>query len=243
MVWLRKQQLILGLLVVSLVVNLALVGYLAASGGLRRILLRLDLVRAAPSRHTFQIEDEERFRLLPDTSAGIAFVGDSLIAEGPWSEFFSEIHNRGIGGDRTDGVLGRLGVVLKDQPRQIFLLIGSNDLSSLVPIPQIVRNYRAILATIVRDSPATKVVVLGSLPINPEFAGGRLYSNKDVKTLNAALAKLVAEFPAIRFVDLAPCLMDSRGNLIAEYSKDGLHMNIKGYLALKDSLSGLLDQP
>jgi hypothetical protein len=86
------------LLALSFSFNVALVGYLARSGGLRRIFLRMDLAEPFKSRADFQKDPDARYRKFPNTPAEIVFAGVSLIAGGPWAEFYSDVHNRGIGG-------------------------------------------------------------------------------------------------------------------------------------------------
>lgn len=235
-----RQRIVLGSLLASLTLNAAMVASLAQSGGLRRILLRLDLVKPPSIRAPFQVADEERFRLLPNTPAEVVFLGDSLIADGPWAELYSDIHNRGIGGDRTDGVLARLDEVLAARPKVILTLIGSNDLSAAVPAAQVVRNYRAILERIRRDCPATRVCVAALLPVNQNMVGAPIYSNDQVRSVNEPLRSLVAEFPNAQFFDLLDLLRDDKGDLKAEYSKDGLHLNIKGYLAIAERIGTLV---
>ena len=41
------------------------------------------------------------------------------------------VRNRGISGDVTDGVLLRLGELIKYKPTSIFIMIGINDLFNL----------------------------------------------------------------------------------------------------------------
>lgn len=238
-----KQRALIGSLIASVALNLAMVIYLANSGGLRRMLLKLDLVQMSKERAEFQIKDTEKFRLLPNTPAEVVFAGDSLVADGPWSELFSEIHNRGIGGERTFGLLERLDEILESCPKKIFFLIGSNDLSNVVPVAQILRNYRAILLKVQAESPATKMYVSALLPINSSDSKAPIYTNQDVQAVNGPLRSLVQEFPSARFFDLTELLVDDKGALKPEYSTDGLHLNVKGYLAIKPLIGAMLDQP
>lgn len=235
-----RRRLVIASLVASLTLNAALLGSLAGSGGLRRILLRLNLVKPPSVRAPFQVEDEERFRLLPHTPAEVVFLGDSLIGDGPWAELYSDVHNRGIGGDRTDNVLARLDTILAGRPRVIVSIIGANDLSAAVPPAQVLDNYRAILERIRRESPATRVCVAAMLPVNPNMVGAPIYTNDQVRAVNGPLRELVAEFPTAEFFDLGDLLRDDKGDLRPEYSKDGLHLNLKGYLAVAERVGSLV---
>ena len=238
-----KLRILIGALVISVASNVGICSYLAYSGGLRRILMKFDLAKMPSTRQAFQIKDEERFRLLPDTPAEVVFAGDSLIADGPWGEIYSDIHNRGIGGDRTDNLLGRLDEIVASHPKKVFLLIGSNDISAGVPVVQILRNYRAILAKIQADSPETKVFVSALLPVNLNCSHSPVYSNKEVQAVNEPLRSLVGEFPSVQFLDFREQLTDPNGDLKAEYTTDGYHLNLKAYLALRQKVRSILDQP
>ena len=241
--WITGQRVLVAALLGSVGLNVAFVVYLANSGGLKRILLRLDLVQAPTERATFQVDDEARFRLLPNTPAEVVFAGDSLVADGPWAEFYSDIHNRGIGGERSFGLLGRLDEILASHPRKIVFLVGSNDLSNVIPPTQILRNYRAMLERVQAESPSTRVYVLALWPVNPHFKDSPIYTNDHVRAVNEPLRNLVAEFSSARFFDLTDQLANEKGELRAEYSVDGLHLNLKGYLAIEGKLREILDAP
>lgn len=239
----KQIKLLAGGLFASIALNLGLVGYLANSGGLRRILLRLDLVELPHDPAQFQIDDVETFRLLPNTPGEVVFAGDSLVNDGRWSEFFTPIRSRGIGGQRTDELLKRLDEILESRPSRLFLLVGSNDLSQAVPPAQLLRHYRTILERVKAGSPATAVVICGLLPVNQKFKNPPAYSNEDVHAVNEGLARLAAEFPPARFLDLTPELADEHGDLKPELSKDGLHLNVRGYLAIQDKVRAALELP
>ena len=67
---------------------------------------------------------------MPDTPNEIIMLGNSITDGCEWSELFqnSNIKNRGISGDITEGVLYRLDEVTRSKPAKVFLLIGINDL-------------------------------------------------------------------------------------------------------------------
>src|SRR5258708_3203562 len=117
-------------LYVVLIASLALNALAAATvttrvlrkGGARYLLERLHLRDGEHTTLPFQADWRARFRRLPNTEAEIVFAGDSLIARGPWSELYSPIKNRGIGGETTAGLLDRLDELTESQPRKIFLL-------------------------------------------------------------------------------------------------------------------------
>ena len=233
-----RRWLINGLLIASVALNVFMIAYLANSGGLRRFFVKLDLAELPKSRMDFQKEMEARYRKWPNTAAEIVFAGDSLVADGPWAEFYSEVHNRGVGGDTVAGVLGRIDEVLESKPRKLFLLIGANDLAAAVPDVQYLRHYRTLLERIRKDSPETAVTVLAIFPVNRTFPVPPTYDNARVVETNRKLKELVAEFTGVRFLDLTPLLVDKDGSLRREFSTDGMHLNVDGYLAIRETLKG-----
>ncbi len=235
---LDRRGLINASLAASLLLNVAILGYLTRSGGLRRIFLKLDLAELPTTRLDFQKRMEATYRKLPNTDAEVVFAGDSLVADGPWAEMYSEIHNRGIGGDTVMGVLGRLDEILESRPRRLILLLGANDLAAAVPDDQYLRHYRMLLERVRRESPSTEITVLGVMPVSRSFPISPPYDNARVVETNRRLKGLVAEFPGVRFLDLGPILADDSGELRREYSTDGMHISIEGYLALREALRG-----
>ena len=80
---LGRSRLVHAALVASLLLNGSMLVYLAGTGGLRRFLVRLDLLEQTPERQPFQEEMDARYRLYPNRTAGVVFAGDSQIANGP----------------------------------------------------------------------------------------------------------------------------------------------------------------
>ena len=75
------------------------------------------------------------------------------------------VHNQGIGGDDTAGVLRRLALVTDRRPGKVFLMIGTNDIGKGVSsVGEIVDNVAAIVDQIRTDSPTTEVYVQSVLP-------------------------------------------------------------------------------
>jgi lysophospholipase L1-like esterase len=235
-----RRRLVNAMLFASVGLNVAMIAYLAQSGGLRRFFLKVDLTELPKDRQAFQKETEARYRKLPNTPNEVVFAGDSLVGDGPWAEFYSEVHNRGIGGDTVAGVLGRLDEILESKPRKLFLLIGTNDLAAAVPDAQYLRHYRTLLERVRKESPDTAITVLAIFPVNMTFPVQPTYDNARVVETNRKLKELVAEFPGVRFLDLTGELTDKVGSLRREFSTDGMHLNIDGYLAIREPLKRIV---
>ncbi|HZN67157.1 MAG TPA: GDSL-type esterase/lipase family protein [Tepidisphaeraceae bacterium] len=208
-------------------------------GGLIYLGQKLGLTRHEFRSRPFQEDRLAFYRQLPNRDGGqrdVIFAGDSHIAGTPFHEIFSPIHNRGIGGDTTAGLLKRLDEITARRPESLFLLIGTNDVARQVPVGEVIDNYRQILAGIKRDSPDTRVFVASIPPVNQAIFKAAVDRKPTIQSLNIELKGLAAAEGAT-FIDLWPVLADGTGNLKAEFADtDGLHLNLAGKLAMCDAL-------
>lgn len=182
----------------------------------------------------------QEFKKEPLDFGEIVFIGNSITQGGlDWSKKFSAVHirNRGIAGDVTDGVLKRLSEITYFKPKAVFILIGINDLFSMhheednpaltydkvVPSPEyIAQNILKIARMIHRKSPVTKIYVRTLLPTR------RAYLKKDILLLNKMIRK--NEYKGYyHVIDIYTQFVDSKGELIKQLTKDGVHLNDKGY--------------
>ena len=165
------------------------------------------------------------------TGNGTFFIGDSITEGYDLYRMYGDntIVNMGIGGDFTSGVLMRLDLVKKYQPKKVFLMIGINDILKNVPIELIQKRYAEIIDTILRDSPTTHLYIQSNLPtLN---LGGNLTTNQPildkVNQLNEFL-RIQCATKGAEFIDLHTHFMKD-GQLNAEYTYDGLHISEAGY--------------
>ena len=161
----------------------------------------------------------------------IVFFGDSITFGADWQELFPHINvvNRGISGDTTLGLLNRQDEVIALRPRQIFLMIGTNDLCFEQPPEKILANYQLILERFQNELPGTAVYVQSILPFNDNLFPSRGFrKNGNIRALNAELKKL-AERKGYRYIDLATTFTGKDGRLSPEYTYDGLHLNDAAY--------------
>ncbi|MEM8766265.1 MAG: GDSL-type esterase/lipase family protein [Pseudomonadota bacterium] len=194
-------------------------GYWALSSG---YLIRL-FIDPAHERWVSQ------FELLPVTGEHTVFVGDSITAGGAWHELFPDLQvvNRGIGGDVTTGVLARLPQIASGEPRQVFLLIGTNDLAFGVSEEEVVANVRRIVEEISAASPQTEIYVQSVLPRAVEY-------RDRVERLNQAVKDAVAG--SANWIDLYPLFLADDGSIDDGFSNDELHLNGAGYLVWRDAI-------
>ena len=186
---------------------------------------------------------------------GTVLVGDSLTNEFPIHELLAlrkderlfRIHNRGIGGDTTDGVLRRMAESIWDlKPAKLFLLIGTNDLANADAGPDgIAENIRAILSQTKAQCPQTMCTVLSLYPVNPRTEEGMdvltvgCRTNERIRAVNRALASVTQETETT-YMDMHSLLADERGNLRREYTREGLHLTPEGYRVVLEALLPLL---
>ena len=178
---------------------------------------------------------KEHFELLPDTPNEIIFLGNSITDNAEWAELFSDpnIKNRGIGGDDTDGILGRLSEVTSSKPDKIFIMIGTNDLAYGKKVDDIIGNYTKIIAQIKDDSPTTKLYVQSVLPVEDALHYTR--PNAEIININDQLIE-ICKAEGVTYIDLHSVFSDENGKLNKEYSIDGLHLNGEGYEVWKKQI-------
>lgn len=168
----------------------------------------------------------------------IVFVGDSLTdgykLDEHYADLDSMVYNRGIGGDTTQGVLGRIDVSILDiNPSKVVLLIGANDINAGQEVDSVVKNYSEIVSKIKNKLPETKLYCVSLLPQNDDI---EMYGDFDAKKhvdaimkVNEKIKEIVEENENTIYIDLFSLLKDENNMLIKEYSPDGLHLNEKGY--------------
>ena len=177
-----------------------------------------------------------QFELMGVKSGDTVLLGDSLTEGGSWHELFpqSQIRNRGIGGDMTAGVIGRLDKIAAGQPAQIFLMIGTNDLAGRIPQSEIVANILKIVEIVQEASPRTELYIQSLLPKNKA-------SREQVKSLNSALEAAITGKAV--WVNLYPLFLDETGARIASsLSNDDLHLLGPGYLVWRDAIAHLVNR-
>jgi lysophospholipase L1-like esterase len=186
----------------------------------------------------YYIHKTSQFELLPIKINTIIFLGDSITDEGEWTELLENpnIQNRGISGDTTERILRRLDTIIKNHPKQIFLMVGINDLHMLKKsVETTVEGYKQILNQFKEKLPNTQVYIQSILPVNNNIY---LYwaDNQTVIDLNRELQKLASQYN-YKYIDIHSHLVDTQQQLGADFTSDGLHLNGKGYLIWRGLLA------
>lgn len=151
-----------------------------------------------------------------------------------------DVYNRGISGDTSDRLLERFeSNVLNIQPSNIVLLIGTNDFGFGMPMQDTVNNIDKILCMISEKCSGANVILQAVYPVNTQMRKYDKKKNTKIPELNAMLKKL-ADKHSVTFLDLTAQLSDSKGDLKAEYTYDGLHPNVFGFEVVAEKVVALL---
>jgi hypothetical protein len=117
-------------------------------------------------------EKISEFKKNPLEKNDIVFLGKSITEKGgDWAKRLNnpKIKNRDIAGNTSDGVLARLGEIIYCQPKQVFILIGINDLfRDDMTSEMVFNNIIKIVNKINQASPNTKIYVNTILPTSTE---------------------------------------------------------------------------
>lgn len=177
------------------------------------------------------------FRMQNEPFQNVVLLGDSITEGFDVGKYFPgrRVLNRGIGADvigndlpeaDNRGVLKRLNEsVYNCSATDVFLLIGINDLGSGHTPEGMEKGYRDILAQIKKETPRVRVHVQSVLPTRGNYAK----HNANVVDFNGRIKKLAEENGYDDYIDLHALMIDDKGELKAEYTNDGLHLNEAAY--------------
>ncbi len=181
------------------------------------------------------------FFSLPVTSEDCLMIGDSITEFGKWGEFFQDCRfkNRGIGGETTVGMREWFAPLARKKPNKIILLVGFNNFKSGIT-EQKVDNYLKDLDLFASSIPQeTKGYIVSILPVNTEVASGSIHcSNAHFVKINRMIKFLCSEYKNIEYIHMYPELLDSAGRLAEEYTIDGVHLSLDGYMKYCSFLKG-----
>ncbi len=181
----------------------------------------------------------------------VVFLGDSITqawgGEGraEWDARFAPLPaaNLGIGGDRTQNILWRIGHGALDglHPELVVLKIGVNNLweevSQCGP-DRVGDGVAACVAAVRARCPDAKVLALGILPTQaaPDHPLRAI-----VRAVNARSAALVPTPDGrVRFEDIGTHFLEPDGSISTDVMPDGCHLSPRGYALFADALEPLV---
>lgn len=166
-------------------------------------------------------------KFMEDTisTGDIVMLGNSLTEQGGnWSVRLgqSNVKNRGIAGDNTDGVLARLNELLCNAPSIVFIMIGTNDLFTRYSAEKIAENIDQIATTLLQELSETRVVVQTLMPL------GEGHPQKiKLIAVNDLLRGMNER--AYELIDTYQEMANDSGDLPTDYTNDGVHLTSTGY--------------
>ncbi|MEH2141624.1 SGNH/GDSL hydrolase family protein [Nostoc sp.] len=149
--------------------------------------------------------------------------------------------NQGISGETSNGLLKRLKIFDRTQPELIFVMIGINDLIGGMSDGVILDNQRQIISYLQKAHPTAQIIVQSILPHGAEEATwkGReklqTIANSRIRQLNQQLQSISTK-KGVKYLDLYPLFTNKQGNLRREFTTDGLHLSLEGYIVWRSAL-------
>lgn len=171
-----------------------------------------------------------------DYEVEVAFIGDSLTDGYDLTKYYPQYitANRGIGGDTTYDLQGRLQVSLYDlKPQVAVMLIGANNPETML------ENYEDILIGLQNNLPDTEVVLLSMTAM-----GGDTWGKWNAQACyNNVSIKMLAQKYGFLYVDLFTPLFDpATGEVREGYTVDGGHFTHEGYVAVTREITPVLEE-
>ncbi|MBF0487642.1 MAG: hypothetical protein HQK98_05715 [Nitrospirae bacterium] len=171
----------------------------------------------------------------------IVFLGDSLTAFADLNEMFPDgnIINRGVYGDTSRDMYNRLGAVIHDAPKKIFIMAGINDIIRGQSVDGLILTYNKILNVLISRLPNTEIYVISILPVNIEveppdlYIKYNLYINTNVIIANEKIKQTVVKYK-IKYLDIYGAFVYTGTiKLNPPLTNDGVHLTHEGYATWK----------
>jgi lysophospholipase L1-like esterase len=174
-------------------------------------------------RSIFQAYKPKKFK--------IVMLGDSMTYGVDWNELLSrsDVANRGVEGDLTEGFRNRLSDIYNLNPEICLIMGGINDISSGIPVEEIFANFTKII----EDLQANQIIpIIQSTLFVSRMSANWKEKNEKVNELNGLLMNY-AKANDISFIDINKELSNN-GALEPPYTYNGMHLVGKGYEKWRD---------
>ena len=163
-------------------------------------------------------------------------AGDSISLWFPQTLLPQQRHwlNQGISGETSAGLLKRLDLFDQTKPETIFVMIGINDLIRGIDDKTLLDHQQEIVRSLRDAHPKAQIVLQSILPhagVGAKWEGRdrlRTIPESRIQDLNQQL-EAIARQEGVYFLDLYSLFTDAQGDLRADLSTDGLHLNAQGY--------------
>jgi lysophospholipase L1-like esterase len=189
-------------------------------------------------------------KLLPaENSPRTVFLGDSITDSWRLNEYFTgrDFVNRGIGGQTTSQMLARFRQdVIALNPKIVVILGGTNDIASGVGPRQIEDNL-AMMGDLAKAH-GIKVAFASITPVSdyhkdadPRYEVTKTRPPATIKEINTWIQTLCMN-GGFAWMDYYSVLIDTAGQMAADFSDDGLHPNGQGYRRMSPVVIATIDR-
>lgn len=136
------------------------------------------------------------------------------------------IINRGFGGSHMSDVQYFLeDLVLHDNPRQVFIYEGDNDIASGKTKELIMEHTKDVCNRIIAGIPDVQIFL-----ISPKPSVARWNLKDEYMAMNKAMQDYAEMTDQVSFIDVWAPALDESGHVFTDiFLDDNLHMNDKGY--------------
>ncbi len=173
---------------------------------------------AMESKAVSKRKSDRDLSILLGDSLSLWFPGDRLNPSQIWL-------NQGISGDTTWNILARLPDLAKTRPSEIYLMAGVNDLKMGASDAEIVWNMQRIIAQLQTMHPNARIIVESILPTrSPRIP------NERIAGINRQLSA-ISQLAGVTYLDVFSQFVDHDGEIMPEYTTDGIHLSAQGYAA------------
>ncbi len=175
------------------------------------------------------------------SSETIVFTGSSSIRK--WhnlEERFPQhqIINSGFGGSKTsDLLIHSEELILRFNPKKVFIYEGDNDISDKIKLKIILENMMKIVHRIKKKRSSTEIILIAAKPSILHWNLKARY-----KRLNRKFKKIASKDKYIYFADIWRPMLKGKKVKQDIFIEDGLHMNSKGYDIWHDVLKPFVNE-
>jgi len=183
------------------------------------------------------------------TAARVIFYGDSITDFWRLNEYYpgKDYVNRGISGQVTSEMLGRMKEDVIDlRPKAMILLAGTNDLARGTP-PNIIENNLIMITDLARAH-NIKVLLCSILPVNdyhkaenPRYEMSKTHDPQRIREVNQWIQSY-CKAAYCTYVDYFSAMADTAGMMQSDLADDGLHPNAKGYRIMAPIAQRAIDE-
>ncbi|MEO0473850.1 MAG: SGNH/GDSL hydrolase family protein [Bacteroidota bacterium] len=137
-----------------------------------------------------------------------------------------QVINRGFGGSQmSDLIHYHADLIVKYQPKQVFIYEGDNDVSAGKSTREIMKDTRTLVKKLRKAMPNTPIVF-----ISPKPSVARWNLKSQYEETNATMAAYCQKKSFLTFVDVWKPMLDESGAVRKDiFVEDNLHMNAAGY--------------